>query len=52
MLVLNFRLSMIIFSPIFLAISIKISKVYFIFLISVFAIFNMENLNVVIEILM
>ena len=46
MLVLNFRLSMIIFSPIFLAISIKISKVYFIFLISVFAIFNMKNLNV------
>ena len=43
---LNFRLFISIFLQIFPAISIKSSKVYCIFLISVFAIFNINNLNV------
>ena len=46
MLFLNFRLSMSIFLQIFLTISIKSSKVYFIFLISVFGILKINNLNV------
>ena len=43
---LNFRLFISFFSQIFAATQIKSSKVYFIFLISVFAIFSINNLNV------
>ena len=43
---LNFRLFISFFSQIFLATQIKSSKVYFIFLISVFAIFSINDLNV------
>ena len=45
LLFLNFRLFVSLFLPIFPAISIESFKVYFIFLISVFAIFNIDNLN-------
>ena len=43
---LNFRLFISFFSQVFPATQIKSSKVYFIFLISVFAIFSINNLNV------
>ena len=46
MLFLNFRLFISFFLQIFPATPIKSSKVYFIFLISVFAIFSINNLNV------
>ena len=43
---LNFRLFISFFLQIFPAKQIKSSKVYFIFLISVFAVFTIDNLNV------
>ena len=46
MLFLNFRLFISLFLQIFPAISIKSSKVYFIFLIPVFTIFDINNVNV------
>ena len=46
MLFLNFRLFISFFLQIFPATPIRSSKVYFIFLISVFAIFSINNLNV------